>query len=132
MAENDLQANLTKLLEDPEALARIMGVASTLMGNMQSKENGAFEESPPKGQNQVQSTEPEKASEPSFPLDLSILPTLLGAAAPSSSSDPRCTLLAALKPYMGHGRDDKIEKLIKALKMSELASGFLKNGGMPK
>ncbi len=124
MAENDLQANITKLLEDPESLARIMGVASTLMGNIQNQESSVPDVS------EKESAEPAKAPEQSLPFDLSILPSLLGAGASSVGDDPKCALLTALKPYMGHGRGDKIEKLIKALKMSELASGFLKNSGM--
>ena len=126
MAENDLQANISKLLEDPEALSRIMGVASTLMGNMQSQEKNVPDVK------EKESTEPNKATEQSLPFDLSVLPTILGAGTSSAGNDPKCALLSALKPYMGHGRADKIEKLIKALKMSELAGGFIKTGGMFK
>lgn len=126
MAENDLQANISKLLEDPEALSRIMGVASTLMGNMQSQESNVPDVK------EKESTEPNKAPGQSLPFDLSALPTILGAGTASVGNDPKCALLYALKPYMRHGRADKIEKLIKALKMSELASGFIKTGGMFK
>ena len=42
-----------------------------------------------------------------------------------NKSDPRCALLYALKPYMGHGRAEKIDTLVNMLRLADLAGGML-------
>lgn len=135
MAENDIGKSLSALLEDPEALSRVMKLAGTLMGNMQAQEEQTGQSdgrttdkaTPPKKPDEDEKTS--EHSESSVP-DFSALPALLGSIGAKNTSDPKCALLTALKPYMAHGRAEKIDSLIKILKLSELAGGFLHTSGL--
>ena len=136
---NDIGAMLAKLLEDPAALSRVMSLAGTLMNNIPKDSPNEAQTSAPiesyaQPPTQVNTEEvaedvPTFASnqESSSP-DLSALKALTGLSGlGGKKSDPRCNLLNSLRPYMGHGRAEKIDMMIKALNLAELAGGFLNN-----
>ena len=132
---------LSKLLNDPAALSSVMNIAGSLMNNLpkETAESGA----------EPSNVQPEPISEndggnvstsanssdgavptssPQSMPDLSALSALAKIAGNGNKkSDPRCNLLNALRPYMSHGRTEKIDMMIKALGLAELADGFLNN-----
>ncbi len=124
---------LSKLLEDPAALASVMSIAGNLMNNL-PKDSAQPEEIKDSANDNVP-TEPAESEKTAVPTaniqsapDLSALSALAGlAGGANKKSDPRCNLLNSLRPYMGHGRDEKIDMMIKALNLAELAGGFLNN-----
>ncbi len=135
MAENDISASISKLLEDPEAMKKILSIAGTLMKNSSDFENtGTVSEKEKSSSETVSSQKADEADierDPPMP-DLSALPKLLGSlgGTQKSASDPSCALLYALKPYMAHGRADRIDSLIRVLKLSELAGGLFQGNGI--
>lgn len=136
---NDIGAMLSKLLEDPAALSRVMSLAGTLMDNLPKDAQTEAEASKPiesSAETQTQADTSEDAEAvPAFAAgqassspDLSALKALTGLSGMAGKkSDPRCNLLTSLRPYMGHGRAEKIDMMIKALNLAELAGGFLNN-----
>ncbi len=136
---NDIGAMLSKLLEDPATLSHVMSLAGTLMNNLpqdaqaEAQASKPIESSagPPMQADTPEDTEdvPAFAAEEAPPApDLSALKALTGLSGMAGKkSDPRCNLLNSLRPYMGHGRAEKIDMMIKALNLAELAGGFLNN-----
>ena len=131
MNDSELQSALGKLLEDPESLARIMGIANSLMGSTgQTEDNKDTPHIENPGKDTLEEHESAK-EETAEAFNLSALPVLLGKlGSQSGKNDPNCALLTALKPFMAHGRAEKIDSLIRALKMAEAASGLLKSSGI--
>ena len=132
-SNNDIGNMLSKLLEDPSTLASVMSIAGNLMNNL-PKESAPREETKESAGDSIpaESGEPEKETVPTANFqsvpDLSAISALAGLAGGSNKkSDPRCNLLNSLRPFMGHGRDEKIDMMIKALSLAELAGGFLNN-----
>lgn len=135
MENNDISAALGKLLEDPAALSRVMSMASTLMGNVgaTSASSSGEDAQPTSAEPSAHPDIPSQASEETAPLS----PTSVDQSAPSIAAlaqvlgggggkgDPRCALLYALKPYMGHGRAEKIDTLVNMLRLADLAGGLL-------
>ena len=130
MDNNDISAALNKLLADPTALANAMSMASSLMENL-PKENSANVAAPP---SPPEDKPPEEANEElavsssgenDTPPSLNSLAALAPLLAGGKKNDPRCALLYALKPYMGHGRGDKIDTLVNLLKIADIAGVLL-------
>lgn len=128
MDSNDISGALSKLLEDPDALAKAMTLASSLMGSMPPSESKS---APDESGESVGGTAPEAVPTGSTPdaagtvgqtPSLTAIADMLGGA---SKSDPRCALLYALRPYMGHGRAEKIDTLVNMLRLADLAGGML-------
>lgn len=128
----DLGEIISKLTEDPEMMGKVMGLASSLMGSI-PQDNAA---NPPI---QDESSPREGAeSKPSF--DPSMLSALLGGLNGAVGSDKkdgggkggdsRAALLMALKPYMSEDRAEKIDMMIKALKLADVAGNLLGNSGL--
>lgn len=118
----DLSEMINKLTADPEMLGRIMNMASAIMGNMP-------EQKP---------QEPKEAAnkEESPKLNVDMLPLLLGnlgggktesGAHTAAKHGSQTALLTALKPYMSSERSEKIDTIIKVLKLAEIAGGILGN-----
>ncbi len=140
-SNNDLNGMLSKLLSDPAALSSIMSIAGSLMNNLpkeseqikKAEENIQPESSVKNDDNSIavsannaDQTAPTSSSV-KIP-DLSALGSLAGnLGGGNKKSDPRCNLLNSLRPYMSHGRAEKIDMMIKALSLAELADGFLNN-----
>ena len=127
---NDLSGILTKLLEDPATLSSVMSIAGNLMNSLpkENTENQTVEQngqSEPIVQTEGNSTAASTPNAPQIP-DLSAISALAGTlGGTNKKNDPRCNLLNSLRPYMSHGRAEKIDMMIKALELAELADGFL-------
>lgn len=128
----DLGEIISKLTEDPEMMGKVMGLASSLMGGL-PRENTA--------NSLVQSesiTQENTESKPA--IDPNMLTALLGSLGGSSGSekkeggnksgDSRTALLMALKPYLSEERAEKIDMMIKALKLADAAGNLLGNSGL--
>jgi len=143
MDSNDIGEKISKLLEDPGALAGLMSIAGNLMKNQDFSnlvEDGAqsaiAKETNAVGESVKDTADPQKSSIPAgnfhtqgadSPNAEQSLAALAELITKQKANDPRCTLLYALKPYMNHDRAEKIETLVKILKISDLAGGFLGN-----
>lgn len=128
MDSNDIAGALGKLLEDPAALQKAMSIASGLMGGMQAENVQSTPQSTPATASAPEArpvsssaTESTANSSGEMPNLAALAPLLSGV----SKNDPRCTLLYALKPYMGHGRAEKIDTLVNLLRIADLAGGML-------
>ena len=140
-SNNDLNGMLSKLLSDPAALSSIMSIAGSLMNNLpkeseqinQAEENIQSEPSVKNNDNSiaVSASNPDETVQASSNMslpDLSALSAIAGSlCGGNKKSDPRRNLLNSLRPYMSHGRAEKIDMMIKALSLAELADGFLNN-----
>lgn len=127
MDNNDISGALAKMLEDPEALSKAMSIAKSLMGNMPDT---APSDAAQTSENEniavpaaAQPSEEKASADASAGPSLAAIAQLLGAG--GNKGDPRCALLYALKPYMGHGRAEKIDTLVNMLRLADLAGGML-------
>ncbi len=128
MDSNDISGALSKMLEDPAALAKAMSIASSLMGSMPTApEVKAASDEVSEVAEDAEAvpavTSPETPSENSGDApSVAAIAQMLGGG---TKGDPRCALLYALKPYMGHGRAEKIDTLVNMLRLADLAGGML-------
>lgn len=102
--DGDFQEKLNKVLSDPDALAKITAIASSL---------GAS----PKNE----------VKEATVPDDKEETP-LIPASNPISASlgDPRLQLLSSLKPLLREEKRDKIDSLTRALTVAAMMKNFKK------
>ncbi len=130
MENNDISAALNKLLADPAALANAMSIAGSLMGNLPSGDavppaqatQPTEDKQPQEVSEDPAVKSPEQSDAPPSMGSLAALAPLLSGG---KKNDPRCALLYALKPYMGHGRGEKIDTLVNLLKIADIAGGLL-------
>ena len=106
---NDLEQQLSYVMNDPAMMERIMTLAQTM--------GGANPEKP----------EPEKQpAAPSFPdIDLSLVQKLSGFAKHSGIDQNQKALLQALRPYLSSHRINRLEKAMQAAKMAGFATSLL-------
>lgn len=130
MDNNDISGALSKLLEDPAALAKAMSIASSIMGSVPAApETKPVPDEPSESAENASEAVPTGAS-PNVATDtigetpsIAAIAQMLGGG--GTKGDPRCALLYALKPYMGHGRAEKIDTLVNMLRLADLAGGML-------
>ena len=133
MNDNDIRDALGKLLSDPEALSGIMSTASALLGGASAQPVADTPQSTlPQPTLQQAESPTVKDSEnataaPLGGLDLASLAGLFGAAV---KDDPRCNLLYALRPFLSRERAEKIDGLVKAMKLANAAEKLLSNNGI--
>lgn len=106
------------------------------MGSMGTPENTS---SPTKaeadaGSEAVREAVSEAAATPgeSSPDLSAVLPVMAGLFEKNGKNDPRCSLLYALKPFMSHGRAERIDAIVNMLRIAETAGGLLGSGGLFK
>ncbi len=139
MAETpDLSGIINKLTEDPETLGKVMNLASSLMGNMQADVPASNETKTPLLERDRQNP----AESQMLAFDPAMMTSLLGGVgavtasdkkeSPIKTGDSRTALLMALKPYMSPERAEKIDMMIKAMKLADIAGGLLGNSGIFK
>lgn len=133
----DLSGIISKLTEDPETLGKVMNLASSLMGNMQADTSESTQTSTSPPENNHESSSENQASA----FDPTMLASLLGGLGATAgnkkdnggkSGDSRTALLLALKPYMSEERAEKIDMMIKAMKLANIAGGLLGNSELLK
>lgn len=111
--ENNLEEKLGAILSDPDMMQKIQAMAQALGQSQQP---------------QAAAEPPLAATTPDF--DLSALQRLSSLAGQTGIDQNQKTLLAALSPYLSHGRVQKLEKAMQAAKIARLASSFLGSGGL--
>jgi len=108
---DDMQNQLNAVLQNPEMMQKIMGMAQAL-------------QSPPQ----------EQVTAPPLPdfggIDLAMVQKLSGIANQSNIDTNQRNLLKALTPYLSSERIARLEKAMRASKLAGLASSFLGNSGL--
>ena len=120
MNNGDINDMLGRVLQNPEALSGIMKLAQGLMNN------GGGESTAPQPQQSTQNTSGTTAINTS---DMSDMPEGGIREALSKTELPRLfvhdenrtRLLAALKPYLGKSRREKVDYILNILRVMELA-----------
>lgn len=109
---NELEEKLGSILNDPNMMQQIMGMAKMLSSPQPSKKET-----------------PEQP--PSVPpaLDPGLLQALSGIAQQSFVDSNQDSLLKALNPYLSRSRIAKLERAMHAARMATAASAFLNAGG---
>ena len=108
----DFGEKLKNVLSDPEALAKISAIASSLGMNGDQK-TPVIEQGP------VQTAEPKS------PEGMDIMSAFSGMNS-LVSSDPRVTLLTSLKPLLREEKRGKIDALARALSIASMMKNFRK------
>ena len=128
----DLQAALQSILSDPAQMARVAALAESL-GLKPPEEGAATGGYEAAGNRQQAAGEPRDgtagAASSAFPLpglDGPELGRLLGLLSASSGSEDR--LLNALRPALSAAGQARIDRALRAAKLSRLAGGLLRQG----
>ena len=108
--DSDFGEKLKNVLSDPEAMAKITAIASSL---------GMSPNTEPKEQSAPAVTPEPKKQEADIASAFSQL-------MPSSVSDPRIALLSSLKPLLREEKRDKIDALTRALSITSMMKNFRK------
>jgi len=117
---DDMQSGISKILEDPESMAKIREMASSLFG-------GSGEPAP-----EPQSTESlSKETQNMGGLEGFDMNTLMkiGRVLNRKSTDNRSALLLALKPHLSEERRGRVDKAVKILKIVDLLP-LIKDSGI--
>ena len=109
---DELQEQLTGILNDPATMQKIMSMAQALGGELpQSKQ--------------------ERPAAPPLPdIDPGMIQKLSGLAKQSSIDKREQALLRALSAYLSKDRISRLEKAMRAAKMAKLASSSLGRSGL--
>lgn len=116
--DSDFSAKLKSVLSDPEALAKITAIASSMM--QPEKPSPSQPASPP---------EPEPGLDvgsPSVNGDIPALAQNLTQNFSPRADDPRLALLYSLKPLLREDKRDRIDALTRALTVASMMKSFRK------
>ncbi len=139
MQDNDYAKQLSSILEDPEAMAKVMSLAGSLMGSLGDTERAgepmqrvSAENADGDEPNSIPTSVPPRDSEKNTAhgIDIGAASALAGLIGNGKKNDPRTNLLFALKPFMTNERAKKIDMLIKAMRLADIAGGFIGSGGL--
>lgn len=111
----ELEEKLGSILNNPQMMQQIMGMAQMLSGGQQPKEEKKPAEQPA----------PELPS-----IDPKMLQTIAGIARQGGTDQQQQGLLKALQPYLSRERIAKLERAMSAARMARAASAFLNAGGL--
>lgn len=109
-----MEDKLGAILNNPQMMQQIMSMAQTL---------GAGQNPP---QEQVQ---PEPSGQVTS-FDPALLQKVMGLAQQLGADPQQQALLCALKPYLSHGRIEKLEKAMRAAKLANAASAAFSSGAL--
>ena len=109
---SQLEERLNTLLSNPQLMQQIASLAQSMGSDSQ---NG-----PP---------EP-KEQQPMATLDPKVLQTMAQTFGQSPIDSNQKQLLQALRPYLSHGRVQKLERAMEAARLAGAASAFLSAGGL--
>ena len=115
----DLSAVISKLTENPALLSGIISSLSNSAGDSHQKTEEAEKSAP-----SSVSIDPEKISK-LLPM-VSAIGGVQGQDHPPKSSNPRCDLLRALRPFLSPERCEAIDYMIKMDGLSGLLQNFKK------
>lgn len=109
---SELEEKLGNILNDPNTMQQIMGMAKMFSG-------------------QQTETAPQEPESPSLPqIDANALQALSGLARQGGIDPQQDTLLKALQPYLHQNKLSKLERAMNAARMAGAASAFLNAGGL--
>lgn len=112
--ENDFGAKLKSVLSDPEAMAKISAIASSL-GMPSSSETAAAPAEPP--QSNYTEPKPQSGADSLSALAQNFFP---------QSADPRISLLNSVKPLLREEKRQRIDALTQALLIASVMKNFRK------
>jgi len=108
-----MEDKLGAILNNPQMMQQIMSMAQTL---------GASSEPTPQEQH---------APAAQFPdFDPALLQKVMGLVGKLGADPHQQALLCALKPYLSHGRIEKLEKAMRAAKLANAASAAFSSGAL--
>ena len=110
---SELEDKLNAVLGNPQMMQQIMTLAQSI--------------NPPSEQ-PSQSASP--APVPASPIDMGLLQKLSGLAQQSKVDPNQQELLHALSHYLSRSRVEKLEKAMRAAKLTELASSLIGSGAL--
>lgn len=114
----DMDSRLNALLNDPEAMGRIMALAQQLSGEGAASSPPPFSESPP----------PQQEDDGFDPmLLLKFLPLLQELRQDNSSQSMQ--FLSAMRPFLKPERQPKVERAVKLAHLICVGKKFLTEGG---
>ena len=113
---DDLNEKLTRLLSDPNSMAKIQGMMAAL--------GGTDTPAPPAAPAAPPQPAPPQPPPPSAPLDglpdLSMLAKLAPLMGAFGKEDDDTRLLQALRPYLRGEREQKLDETMKMLRLTKL------------
>lgn len=112
---SELEEKLGTILNDPNMMQQIMGMAKILSAEQDKAVPSQTPASP--------------ADSGTSKLDPSLLSAIAGIANQSGVDSDQDCLLKALQPYLSRGRISKLERAMRAARMANVASSFLNAGG---
>lgn len=114
----ELDDKLNTILGNPQLMQQIMNMAQAL-GSTESSSAPPKQESPPQP----------TASIPD--IDPAIISKIMGLAGKTKIDQRQRTLLMAMEPYLSREKLQKLEKAMRAAKLSAVASDLLQSGAIP-
>jgi len=114
---SELEDKLGAVLSNPQMMQQIMALAQGL-----DQQSGTPQAAPPAPSS--------SAPPPALQLDPGLLQKLAALTAKSGVDEHQQALLAALSPYLSRKRVEKLEKAMRAARMTELASSVLGSGAV--
>ena len=111
---SELEDKLSAVLSNPQMMQQIMALAK----GMEQPQK----EAPP--------ALPASAQAPAIQLDPGLLQKIAALTAKSGVDENQQALLSALSPYLSRSRVEKLEKAMRAARMTELASTLLGSGAL--
>ena len=122
----EFQEKLNSVLSDPESMAQVMSMISTLAPLMQNVGNADNKEKV-KSNNDINKNSDDKnvtnGLESPLPISSSnteALPASKMSVPVKLPKDRRCELLEALKPYLKRSRAERVDQMIRILQISDI------------
>ena len=119
----ELQEKINSVLSDPESLAQVMSMVSTLAPLMRNADNSDSSENVKQisdNNKQNETINVTKAQPLPFAPEPEALPASKMSAPVKLPKDRRCVLLEALKPYLKRSRAERVDQLIRILQISDI------------
>lgn len=122
----EFQEKLNGVLSDPESMARVMSMVSTLaplMQNMGNSENSENINTNSEIKKNIDSEKFTNSLEPQFQFPESkpeSIPAAKMSVPVKPPKDRRCDLLEALKPYLKRSRAERVDQMIRILQISDI------------
>lgn len=109
---SEMEDKLGNILSNPQLMQQIMTMAQSL------------------GQSASDAPAPKDTPAALNPPDPQFLRSIAGIAANSGADSNQKALLSALSPYVNRDKLQRLEKAMQAVRMAQIASSVLGNGGL--
>ena len=117
---NDMSAMLSSILENPEGMEQLKGMASALLGDKADDILGGL----------GMGKSPEEPQNSGMNIDPSQMQTMMSmmSAFGQKADDHRTKLLLSLRPHLSEKRQKRVDNAVKILKLVHLAPALSKLG----